>query len=118
MTANELEALDLTWDGNSTVSSTIHGKYFQDTSGLCGSWDENPDNDMEGQELTDWGWGTKYDNDVCETEPPRHHPCDDAWFPEAAPIADEACAILEGTNTSFHFSQIELVFYTKLYLYL
>ena len=33
MKANGLEALDLTWDGNSTVSSTIHGKYFQGTTG-------------------------------------------------------------------------------------
>ena len=46
MKENELEALDLTWDGNSTVSTTLHGKYFTRTSGLCGNWDENSDNDQ------------------------------------------------------------------------
>ena len=52
--------------------------------------------------MTDWGWGTKYNDDVCGTEPPKHHLCDDTWFPEAAPIADEACAILEGLKSLFH----------------
>ena len=96
MKANGLEALDLTWDGNSTVSSTIHGKYFEGTSGLCGSWDEDDGNEQGGAELNDFGWGNKYDDDVCEEEPQPEHPCDDSFFPEASPIADQACDVLEG----------------------
>ena len=62
---NDLEALTVMWDGNSTVSSTVHGKYFQGTSGLCGTWDENGDNDQTGQDgqvdedLVDFGWSWK-----------------------------------------------------------
>ena len=62
---NELEALSLVWDGNSTVSSTIHGRYFEGTSGLCGTWDDNTENDQltrdgEDGDLGDFGWSWKY----------------------------------------------------------
>ena len=63
---NGLEAVTVTWDGNSTVSSTIHGKYFQATSGLCGTWDDDNDNDQtrkDGQvedSLDQFGWSWKH----------------------------------------------------------
>lgn len=57
---NDLEALSLIWDGNSTVSATIHGKYFEQTRGLCGSWDDNTDNDQSGKDLNEFGWSWKY----------------------------------------------------------
>ncbi|XP_063676879.1 SCO-spondin-like [Bolinopsis microptera] len=95
MKANGLEALDLTWDGNSTVSSSIHGKYFEGTSGLCGSWDEDDGNEQGGADLNDFGWGNKYNDEVCEEEPQPEHPCDDTFFPGATPIADQACDVLE-----------------------
>ncbi|KAL5263402.1 hypothetical protein ACHWQZ_G008688 [Mnemiopsis leidyi] len=105
---NDLEALTLTWDGNSTVSSTVHGKYFQGTSGLCGTWDENGDNDQTGQDgqvdddIDDFGWSWKKveGDEVCEEEPAHDHPCDDALFPEARPIADKACDILKNAPFS------------------
>merc|ERR1712176_128491 len=96
-----LEALDLIWDGNSTVSSTIHGMYFKGTSGLCGTWDDNAENDQissvgenEFDDLNEFGWSWKLDGEVCEEEPQPPHPCDDSFFPDAKPIADEACDIL------------------------
>ena len=62
---NELEALSLVWDGNSTVSSTIHGRYFEGTSGLCGTWDDDMENDQttkdgDAGDLNDFGWSWKY----------------------------------------------------------
>ncbi|XP_063676239.1 uncharacterized protein LOC134812668 isoform X1 [Bolinopsis microptera] len=97
---NELEALSLVWDGNSTVSSTVHGRYFEGTSGLCGTWDDNTENDQitrdgEDGDLGDFGWSWKYGDDECETEPQPAHPCDGTFFPDAAPIADEACDVLK-----------------------
>ena len=62
---NDLEALTLTWDGNSTVSASVHGKYFQGTSGLCGTWDDDNDNDQTGKDgqvdkdLDQFGWSWK-----------------------------------------------------------
>jgi hypothetical protein len=62
---NDLEALTLTWDGNSTVSSTVHGKYFGATSGLCGTWDDDNNNDQTGldgqvdDDLDQFGWSWK-----------------------------------------------------------
>ena len=96
---NDLEALSIVWDGNSTVSTTIHGKYFEGTSGLCGTWDENGDNDLTGsggdvEDVTNFGWSWKAAGDECETEPERAHPCDKTFFPKAKPIADEACDVL------------------------
>ena len=35
-------------------------------------------------------------DDECETEPQPAHPCDGTFFPDAAPIADEACDVLKG----------------------
>ncbi|XP_063689126.1 IgGFc-binding protein-like [Bolinopsis microptera] len=100
---NGLEAVTVTWDGNSTVSSTIHGKYFQATSGLCGTWDDDSDNDQtrkDGQvedSLDQFGWSWKHVEgaEVCEEEPEHEHPCDDTFFPHAQPIADKACDILK-----------------------
>ena len=62
-----MTALQLTWDGNSTVTTTIHGKYFKSgTKGLCGKWDGKPGNDLtmqNGQVSKDvgkFGWSWKY----------------------------------------------------------
>ena len=65
MLVNQLEALSLVWDGNSTVSSTIHGRYFGSTSGLCGTWDDDTENDQTTKDgdkgdLNDFGWSWKY----------------------------------------------------------
>ena len=62
---NQLEALSLVWDGNSTVSSTVHGRYLEGTAGLCGTWDDDLDNDQttkegEAGDLNDFGWSWKY----------------------------------------------------------
>ena len=58
---NGLEGLTLTWDGNSTVDATVHGKYYENTKGLCGVWDENPNNDQSGNaDVNDFGWSWKY----------------------------------------------------------
>ena len=60
---NGLEGLTLIWDGNSTVEATAHGKYYEKTKGLCGVWDENPDNDLSGKHVDDFGWSWKYENE-------------------------------------------------------
>ena len=67
-----LEALDLIWDGNSTVSSTIHGMYYQGTTGLCGSWDDNAENDQissagENNDVNEFGWSWKIDGNYNST---------------------------------------------------
>ena len=65
-----LEALDLIWDGNSTVSSTVHGMYYEGTSGLCGTWDDNKDNDQissvgenEFDDVAEFGWSWKIEGE-------------------------------------------------------
>ena len=54
------ESLSLIWDGNSTVSSSIHGTYFEGTEGLCGSWDDDADNDQDDKDVAEFGWSFKY----------------------------------------------------------
>ena len=103
---NDAEALYLEWDGNSTVSTTIHGQYFEGTSGLCGNWDGDDSNDLDPNpnggthgkdELSQfgWSWANPNEGETCEEKPTPPHPCDEALFPEAAPIADEACDVLK-----------------------
>ena len=66
--SSTLEALSLVWDGNSTVEATVHGRYFERTQGLCGTWDDNTDNDQttsggDAGDLNDFGWSWKYNSE-------------------------------------------------------
>lgn len=95
-------ALDLTWDGNSTVYATVHGQYYEATGGLCGLFDGNKANDMttsDGKvtdDLSEFGWSWKYGDDDCEEEPQPEHPCTLFATPDWVPvIADRACDLLD-----------------------
>jgi len=101
-----MEALYLEWDGNSTSTATVHGKYYEGTKGLCGVWnnDESDDQTNKGgaqdEDLAQFGysWKIEEDGEVCEEAPLPPHPCEDTWAAgdeTASQIADSACDILD-----------------------
>ena len=90
----------------STVYVTVHGTYFNRTLGLCGMWDGDPTNDLEpkadgvihvGDKVSQfgWSWVSPKQGKTCQEKPNSAHPCDKTLFPDAAPLADAACDVLQ-----------------------
>ena len=89
------------------MDASVHGQFFEKTGGLCGTWDLDDSNDQTSkngneEDTEKFGWSWRYENEVgeCKEAPKPPHPCDEALFPDAAEIADEACDRLNDTPFS------------------
>ncbi|XP_022091554.1 IgGFc-binding protein-like [Acanthaster planci] len=97
----------LEWDGTNAFSIEVSPDYLNRTWGLCGTYDEDPDNDFTtpgGRVVEDensFGNSWVYGHDCNETEPPgdSYNPCEENS--DSVNLATQLCRIITQENGPF-----------------
>jgi len=99
------DLMTVKFDGNHRIEIELEGVYKETTQGLCGTWNDNKQDEYQTREgaitndLNEFGnsWKEK-DEEFCPDPPPPPHVCDDQ--PELWNIARDVCSKLNETMFS------------------